>query len=334
MALMDRPEMMDVEQAPPSPLLEGDALKPGMVNEAEGALPDEGVASMEDDVPATAQEGDFILPYETILYVGYENINEMVRQAATEAQADGVPLEGVDTEAEVPIQISNYEYRIPAALVPFIGMDVLEDLQAKGLEFREQLSSVRDGNFMERPTGDVEGLGDAMPEEEMPMPEQALAMPQEAPAMPMMKGGGYVPMQGVGNVDNPGFNNPLQPPTKTMEKQTLDMRGGGLVKKKLNEGGILKFNPEGSDYDIKTAKKFGLQPYEGEGPDKGHMGSVVPATKKQEEEHNLPLGSYLMLKGTNHPTWYKAVEAEKYRGYDIIKRGNRYWSVPIKFQGM
>ena len=40
MALMNRPEMMDAEQAPPSP--EPD-LEPGMVNELEGALPDEGV---------------------------------------------------------------------------------------------------------------------------------------------------------------------------------------------------------------------------------------------------------------------------------------------------
>jgi hypothetical protein len=241
MALMDRPEMIDAEQASPPPLLEGDALEPGMVNEAEGVLPDEGVASMEDDVSATANEGDFILPYETILYVGYENINEMVREAASQAQAEGVAMEGVDPEAEVPIQISNYEYRIPASLVPYIGMDVLEDLQAKGLEFRKQLESVRDGSFMERPTGDAEGLGAAMPEEMPPMPQEEMpampqeemtAMPQQAPAMPMMKGGGYVPMQGVGGVDNPGFNNPLQPPTKTMEEQTLDMRGGGLVQKK------------------------------------------------------------------------------------------------------
>ena len=97
MALMNRPEMMDAEQAPPSP--EPD-LEPGMVNELEGALPDEGVSSMEDDVSATAKEGDFILPYETILYVGYENINEMVREAASQAQAEGVAMEGVDPEAE------------------------------------------------------------------------------------------------------------------------------------------------------------------------------------------------------------------------------------------
>jgi hypothetical protein len=238
MALMNRPEMMD---APPAPLLEGDALEPGMVNEAEGALPDEGVASMEDDVSATAKEGDFILPYETILFVGFEEINSLILEAAAAAEQDDIQVEEIDPQDEVPIQISNYEYRVPQELIPYIGMDILNALREKGLEFRAQLEAGRNDAFMERPSEDAEGLGAAMPEippqEELPeealaMPQQALAMPQQAPAMPMMKGGGYVPMQGVGNVDNPGFNNPLQPPTKTMEKQTLDMRGGGLVKKK------------------------------------------------------------------------------------------------------
>ena len=79
MALVDRPEMMDAEQASPPPLLESDALELGMVNKAEGALPDEGgVESMKDDVSATAQEGDFILPYESLLFYGFEKINEIV----------------------------------------------------------------------------------------------------------------------------------------------------------------------------------------------------------------------------------------------------------------
>ena len=238
MALMNRPEMMD---APPAPLLEGDALEPGMVNEAEGALPDEGVASMEDDVSATAKEGDFILPYETILFVGFEEINNLILEAASNAEQDGVQVEDIDSQDEVPIQISNYEYRVPQELIPYIGMDILNALREKGLEFRKQLEAGRGEGFMEKPSGDAEGMDIAMPEDIPPLPQEEMpampqeemtAMPQQAPTMPMMKGGGYVPMQGVGGVDNPGFNNPLQPPTKTMEEQTLDMRGGGLVKKK------------------------------------------------------------------------------------------------------
>ena len=229
MALMNRPEMMDAAQAPPSP--EPD-LEPGMVNALEGALPDEGVSSMEDDVSATAKEGDFILPYETNLFDGFEELNNLILEAASNAEQDGVQVEDIDPQDEVPIQISNYEYRVPQELIPYIGMDILNALREKGLEFRQQLEAGRGEVFMERPSGDVEGLGAAMPE--MPPQEEMPAMPQEEapPAMPMMKGGGYVPMQGVGGVDNPGFNNPLQPPTKTMEAQTLDMRGGGLVQKK------------------------------------------------------------------------------------------------------
>ena len=244
MALMNRPEMMD---APPAPLLEGDALEPGMVNEAEGALPDEGVESMEDDVSATAKEGDFILPYETILFVGFEEINSLILEAAAAAEQDDVQVEEIDPQDEVPIQISNYEYRVPQELIPYIGMDILNSLREKGLEFRTQLESGRNDGFMERPSENVDDLDDPMLEEvpsvieeqPVPMPHQALsmpqqepAMPQQAPAIPMMKGGGYVPIQGVGNMNNPVFTDPLQPPTRGMEKQTLDMRGGGLVKKK------------------------------------------------------------------------------------------------------
>ena len=126
-------------------------------------------------------------------------------------------------------------------MVPIIGEEELEAIRTKGLEFRDQLESVRTEGFVEKdvpsPEEDMPIPSEqdmAMAEAPMPMPQEAPAMPQEAPAMPMMKGGGYVSMQSVGggSVDNPGFNNPLQPPTKTMEEQTLDMRGGGLVQKK------------------------------------------------------------------------------------------------------
>ena len=232
MALMDRPEMMDAEQAPPL-LPEAANLAPGMVNETEGALPDEGVASMEDDVSAIAQEGDFILPYESVLFYGFEKINDIVRSAVDQL-GEGVDLENVDEGAEVPIQISNFEYRIPNRLVAIIGEEELEAMRTKGLEFRDQLESVRNEGFVERPETDIpEGQDMAMAEQmPTPMPEQMPPpMPEQAPMPAMMQGGGYVPTQGVGTTHNPGFNNPLQPPTKSMQNETLDMRGGGLVKK-------------------------------------------------------------------------------------------------------
>ncbi len=225
MALVDRPEVQE-------PLLETDALGPGIVNEAEGSLPNEGgVESMADDVSTTAEQGDFILPYESLLFYGFKEINEMVLQAIDQLGPE-VDLENVDEGAEVPIQISNFEYRIPRRLVPIIGEEELEAIRVKGLEFRDQLESVRSEGFVERDTPAMEGDMLPMPDEQnMAMAEEPMPMPQEAPAMPMMKGGGYVPIQGVGNMNNPVFTDPLQPPTRAMEKQTLDMRSGGLVKK-------------------------------------------------------------------------------------------------------
>jgi hypothetical protein len=35
-----------------------------------------------------------------------------------------------------------------------------------------------------------------------------------------------------------------------------------------------------------------------------------------------------MLKGKQHPTWSKAVEAEQSRGSEVKKFGDRYYSVP------
>jgi hypothetical protein len=72
------------------------------------------------------------------------------------------------------------------------------------------------------------------------------------------------------------------------------------------------FDPEGGKYDHDSAIKAGMT----RGED-GHYGSVV----------EQPDGSYLMLKGRRHPTYHKAVDAEKKRGYRIEKRGKRYYSV-------
>lgn len=73
-----------------------------------------------------------------------------------------------------------------------------------------------------------------------------------------------------------------------------------------------KFDAEGGKYDYDSAHKAGM----GRGAD-GHYGSVV----------GQPDGSYLILKGRSHPTYSKAVEAERKRGYSVKKRNGRYYSV-------
>ena len=71
-----------------------------------------------------------------------------------------------------------------------------------------------------------------------------------------------------------------------------------------------KFNPEGSGYDMQSARKAGLK------PDKtGHWASRDPHTG-------------LILKGRKHPTYHKTVAGEKTAGYTIQRRANgRYYSV-------
>jgi hypothetical protein len=71
------------------------------------------------------------------------------------------------------------------------------------------------------------------------------------------------------------------------------------------------------------AEKAGM----GRGKD-GHMGSVRQATSAEVADLKLPSESYLVLKGKKHETWDLMEEAEKKRGFKIIKKGGRYWSVP------
>ncbi len=87
------------------------------------------------------------------------------------------------------------------------------------------------------------------------------------------------------------------------------------------------FNPEGSDYDYKTAKAAGLGP-DGTGVNKGHWGSVAPASAEDKRKYGLADESYVLLKGRSHKTWDLAVAGEEERGFTVKKFGNRYYSVP------
>ena len=89
-----------------------------------------------------------------------------------------------------------------------------------------------------------------------------------------------------------------------------------------------KFNPEGSNYDMKTALEVGMTADENPGENFGHFGSVAPTSSNERKKYNLPEESYLILKGRKHSTFHKAEEAEKRRGFKVIKKGSRYYSVP------
>ena len=79
-----------------------------------------------------------------------------------------------------------------------------------------------------------------------------------------------------------------------------DPRGGAST--------VQPFKPMGIGYDYKSAKAAGIK------PDKsGHWASRNPETG-------------LILKGRGHPTWSKTVAGEEKAGYEIYKKGKRYYS--------
>lgn len=79
------------------------------------------------------------------------------------------------------------------------------------------------------------------------------------------------------------------------------------------DGRLMKFDPEGSGYDMDTAKAAGLKP-----DDTGHWPSRDPESGQ-------------ILKGRNHKTFYLTEEGEAKAGYKIRKGDNgRYYSFEDK----
>ena len=203
------PQQMQEGFVAPAPMEDADAGV-GMINEAEAMPPQEGgEMSVADDIPQTADEGDFILPYESVLLHGLNQLNRYAKEAIELAMENDVDLTGtqLDPTDDVPIRISNYEYRIPKGLVPFFGggKKYLDKLQKEGLELRTRLEEegqkpVTAQQEAEAPIADpmqggfAQEAPAAMPQEAMPqeaMPQEAMP-PQGAPAMPMMEKGGFV----------------------------------------------------------------------------------------------------------------------------------------------
>jgi hypothetical protein len=112
--------------------------------------------------------------------------------------------------------------------------------------------------------------------------------------------------------------------TYPLDNLEVPKKEGGIVG--YAPGGSV-FNPQGGDYDYKTAQAYGMGP-KGTGQNAGHWGSVAPTSDDERMLRGLPEDSYVMLKGKNHPTFHKAEAAEKQRGSKIVKVGNRYYSIP------
>lgn len=93
------------------------------------------------------------------------------------------------------------------------------------------------------------------------------------------------------------------------------------------------FDPEGTGYDYATAKAVGMGPTgDGTKENAGHWGSVAMTSAGERKKYKLPEESYVILKGKNHETFDKAVTGEEERGFKVVKRGSRYYSVPKDFE--
>jgi hypothetical protein len=120
-------------------------------------------------------------------------------------------------------------------------------------------------------------------------------------------------------------------PKKGLETTSWDdprLNLSDFLGKQYAAGGSV-FDPQGSDYDYQTALAYGMGPT-GLGDNQGHWGSVAPVSDDEQQLHDLPSDSYVVLKGKSHPTFHKAKVAENERGSEIVKKGDRYYSVPKK----
>ena len=208
----------------------------GMVNEP-GAMPPQegGVESVADDIPQEANDGDYVLPYETVLLYGLNQLNRYAKEAIELAKKNNVDLSGADInpEDDVPIKISNYEYVIPKGLVPFFGggQKYLDKIRKEGMDFRAQLEKEGQGDAASQQEA-AAPVGAAPPSEgfvdEAPLPPPPMEGEMMPPGPPM-EGEMMPPPPMEGGMPPPG------PPPAPMMVQK-----GGFVLSKDKEADILE----------------------------------------------------------------------------------------------
>ena len=197
----EAPQMPQMPQMPQEGQ-EAEMANLGMINEQAAQPQNGGEQSVKDDIPREADEGDYILPYETVLEVGLKQLNRYAKEAIQLAIKNDVNLKGTDLDPtdDVPIKVSNYEYHIPKGLVPYFGggKKYLDKIRDEGLALRKRLEEEKQPSAKEQQPMQPPTQPQAAPEpqpqpQQAPeqAPEQAPQMPQ-MPQMPMMAKGGFV----------------------------------------------------------------------------------------------------------------------------------------------
>ena len=95
----------------------------GLVNKKGKAPP----SARADDVPMTLKEGDYVLSQPAVALYGKDTINRMLSRAATKAGKN------LKAGGKVPVNVHNGEYIIPKNLTEYIGPNVLETMNNRGL---------------------------------------------------------------------------------------------------------------------------------------------------------------------------------------------------------
>ena len=228
-------------------------LQAGLIADPNAVPPqDGGEESVADDIPKEAQEGDYILPYETVILLGLKQLNRYAREAIDLAMKNDVDLGGTDLDPtdKVPIKISNYEYVIPKQLVPFFGggKKYLDKIRDEGLELRERLQQ-------------EEGQQQQQQGEQAP-PQ----LPEETPPTLPMEGG-------EGMIAPPSQPPQSAPPPPTM----MPMQKGGFVLSKDEDARILE-----ADESPSTMEQVRLRAQQ--------PAMVTPDGKKVQQGFTAPAG--------------------------------------------
>jgi hypothetical protein len=90
-----------------------------------------------------------------------------------------------------------------------------------------------------------------------------------------------------------------------------------------------QFDAEGDGYDYRTARRYGMRRHISDDPKvHGHMDTRTELGAFDLARKGLPEGTGIMLKGAQHDTWAEALQGEEAAGFDVVKKGDRYYSIP------
>ena len=109
------------------------------------AVPGTDTSGVADDVPMKGEEGDFILTAAAVENSGLVDIKNKLKTAIEAAEEDGLEfkLKNIITpqkqvDGDIDYMASSGEIRIPKGLVKYIGLDVLEKMNAAAAQKTEE----------------------------------------------------------------------------------------------------------------------------------------------------------------------------------------------------